>query len=62
MVTFLSILMALFISSSADNVTIHADSKTYIEKYTYNDVDYAPEEIIHIKKILFIQSFEEHQD
>ena len=26
-----------------------ADKKTYIEKYTYNDIDYSPEEIIHIK-------------
>ena len=41
----------------ADNVTIHADSKTYIEKYTYNDVDYAPEEIIHIKENSFYSIF-----
>jgi len=37
----------------ADNVTIHADSKTYIEKYTYNDVDYSPDEVIHIKENSF---------
>lgn len=37
----------------ADNVTIHADKKTYIEKYTYNDVDYGPDEIIHIKENSF---------
>lgn len=37
----------------ADNVTIHADKKTYIEKYTFNDVDYAPDEIIHIKENSF---------
>lgn len=37
----------------ADNVTIHADSRTYIEKYTYNDVDYSPNEIIHIKENSF---------
>jgi len=37
----------------ADNVTIHADSKTYIEKYTYNDVDYGPDEVIHIKENSF---------
>ena len=41
----------------ADNVTIHADSKTYIEKYTYNDVDYAPDEIIHIKENSFYSIF-----
>ncbi len=41
----------------ADNVTIHADSKTYIEKYTYNDVDYAPGEIIHIKENSFYSIF-----
>ena len=41
----------------ADNVTIHADSKTYIEKNTYNDVDYAPEEIIHIKENSFYSIF-----
>ena len=33
----------------ADKVTIHGDSKTYIEKYMYNDIEYSPEEIIHIK-------------
>jgi len=37
----------------ADNVTIHGDSKNYIEKYTYNDVDYSPDEIIHIKENSF---------
>ena len=37
----------------ADNVQIHGDSKTYIEKYTYNDVDYAPNEIIHVKENSF---------
>ncbi|MEK9895970.1 MAG: phage portal protein [Burkholderiaceae bacterium] len=37
----------------ADNVTIHGDSRTYIEKYTYNDVDYSPSEIIHIKENSF---------
>ena len=41
----------------ADNVTIHADSKTYIEKYTYNDVDYSPDEIIHIKENSFYSIF-----
>ena len=41
----------------ADNVTIHADSKTYIEKYTYNDVDYSPDEIIHIKENSFHSIF-----
>ena len=33
----------------ADNVVIHGDPKKYISKYTYNDVDYTPGEIIHIK-------------
>ena len=33
----------------ADKVVIHGDKKTYIEKYTYNEIDYSPEEIIHIK-------------
>jgi HK97 family phage portal protein len=41
----------------ADNVTIHADSKTYIEKYTYNDIDYSPNEIIHIKENSFHSIF-----
>lgn len=41
----------------ADNVTIHADSKTYIEKYTYNDIDYTPDEIIHIKENSFHSIF-----
>ena len=37
----------------ADKVTIHADAKTYVEKYTYNEVDYSPNEIIHIKENSF---------
>ena len=37
----------------AENVKIHGDSKNYIEKYTYNDVDYSPDEIIHIKENSF---------
>jgi len=37
----------------AENVQIHGDSKNYIEKYTYNDVDYSPDEIIHIKENSF---------
>jgi len=37
----------------ADKVQIHGDSKTYIEKYTYNDIDYGPNEIIHIKENSF---------
>lgn len=41
----------------ADNVTIHADSKTFIEKYTYNDIDYSPDEIIHIKENSFHSIF-----
>ena len=37
----------------ADKVTIHGDSKTYIEKYTYNDITYLPSEIVHIKENSF---------
>ena len=37
----------------ADTVSIHGDSRTYIERYTYNDVDYKPEEIIHVKENSF---------
>lgn len=41
----------------ADNVTIHADPRTFIEKYTYNDIDYGPNEIIHIKENSFYSIF-----
>jgi len=41
----------------ADNVTIHGDSKTFVEKYTYNDVDYTPSEIIHVKENSFYSIF-----
>jgi HK97 family phage portal protein len=41
----------------ADNVVIHSDTKTYIEKYTYNDVDYSPDEIIHIKENSFYSTY-----
>ena len=41
----------------ADSVTIHADPKTFIEKYTYNDVDYGPDEIIHVKENSFYSIF-----
>ena len=37
----------------SDNVVIHGDNKKYIEKYTYNDIDYTPGEIIHIKENSF---------
>ena len=37
----------------ASKVTIHGDPKTYINKYAYNDVDYSPSEIIHIKENSF---------
>ena len=37
----------------ADKVTIHADKKTYVEKYTYQDIDYLPQEIIHVKENSF---------
>ena len=41
----------------ADKVTIHGDSRTFVEKYTYNDVDYAPTEIIHVKENAFYSIF-----
>ena len=37
----------------ASKVTIHSDKKTYINKYTYNEVDYSPSEIIHVKENSF---------
>lgn len=37
----------------ADKVTIHVDAKTYVEKYTYNDIDYSPFEVIHVKENSF---------
>lgn len=38
----------------ADKVTIYSDSKSYIEKYTYeNSIDYGVDEIIHIKENSF---------
>tara|TARA_A100001201_G_scaffold142719_2_gene141727 strand:+ start:1123 stop:2322 length:1200 start_codon:yes stop_codon:yes gene_type:complete len=37
----------------ADNVTIHGHPKTFIDRYTYNDVDYSTDEIIHIKENSF---------
>ena len=37
----------------ADKVTIHADKQTYIEKYTYQDIEYSPDEIIHVKENSF---------
>ena len=38
----------------AENVEIETDEKTYVKKYTYDGVvDYAPEEIIHVKENSF---------
>ena len=37
----------------ADKVTIHGHAKEYIEKYSYNDIDYSPDEIIHVKENSF---------
>ena len=37
----------------ADGVTIHGDPRTFVEKYSYNDVDYSPSEIIHVKENSF---------
>jgi HK97 family phage portal protein len=44
---------AHFYHIPATDVTIHADPKTYINRYTYADVDYSPNEIIHIKENSF---------
>ena len=41
----------------ADKVTIHADARTYIEKYSYNEIDYTPDEIIHVKENSFHDMF-----
>ena len=41
----------------AENVQIHADSKTYIEKYVYNEIEYTPDEVIHIKDNSFHDIF-----
>jgi HK97 family phage portal protein len=38
----------------AQNVTIHSDTSTYIEKFEYDGhIDYSPKEIIHIKENSF---------
>lgn len=38
----------------ADKMIIHSSEKTYVKKYTFNEVvDYSPEEIIHIKENSF---------
>ena len=38
----------------ANNVTIHSDTTTYVEKFEYDGhIDYAPREIIHIKENSF---------
>jgi len=37
----------------ADQVSIHADSKNYVEKYMYNEIEYSPSEMIHIKENSF---------
>jgi HK97 family phage portal protein len=37
----------------ASKVSIHGDSRTFIEKYRYNDIDYSPDEIIHVKENSF---------
>jgi len=41
----------------APKVTIHEDSKKYIEKYTYNEVDFSPAEVIHIKENSFYSMY-----
>jgi HK97 family phage portal protein len=37
----------------ADTVSIHGDARTYVDKYTYNEIDYKPTEIIHVKENSF---------
>lgn len=37
----------------ADQMSIHADSRNYVEKYVYNEIEYLPSEIIHIKENSF---------
>ena len=37
----------------ADKVIIHSSDTTYVEKYTYNDIEYKPSEIIHVKENSF---------
>ena len=37
----------------AEKVIVHADEKTYVEKYSLNDVDFTPSEIIHVKENSF---------
>ena len=44
---------AHFYHIPATDVTIHADPKTFINRYTYSEVDYSPNEIIHIKENSF---------
>ena len=37
----------------ADKVSVHADSETFVEKYTLQEVDYKVDEIIHVKENSF---------
>ena len=37
----------------ADKVVIHGSNKNYVEKYTFNDITYYPDEIIHVKENSF---------
>jgi HK97 family phage portal protein len=41
----------------ADKVRIHTDKETYIEKYSYNDIDYSADEVIHVKENSFHDTF-----
>ena len=41
----------------ADKVKIHTDRQTYIDKYSYNDIDYSADEVIHIKENSFHDTF-----
>tara|TARA_B100001094_G_scaffold247288_1_gene244104 strand:- start:804 stop:2000 length:1197 start_codon:yes stop_codon:yes gene_type:complete len=44
---------AHFYHIPAKDVTIHGDPKTFVDRYTYAEVDYSPQEIIHIKENSF---------
>ena len=37
----------------ANKITVHADKETYVERYSYHDIDYSPSEIIHVKENSF---------
>ena len=44
---------AHFYHIPAKDVTIQGDPKTFVDRYTYAEVDYSPQEVIHIKENSF---------